>query len=137
MLKSEKIVVSQYPEVDLDGNEWMEDYGWSVLESHPMAEWIEGVALFVGNREVRTEMWENQILEGRVPMWLCARTYPKDDGSGRKWGSFICGVDLLSNGKIWTGTDREECDTPEEAWNKILAYAGEEFYLVIEEPLPV
>jgi hypothetical protein len=136
MLKSEKIVVRQYP-VSVDGHEWTEDYGWSVYESHPMTEWVEGVCLFVGNREVRTEMWENQVLEGRVPVWLCARTHPKNDGSGRRWGEFICGVDLCPNGKIWIGIDRKEYDTPEEAWEKILTHAGEEFYLVLEEPLRI
>jgi hypothetical protein len=136
MLETEKIITMSYP---VGETEWSpaydEYYGWCVYKSHPLAEWKDG-ELLVKGRLVRTDEWEKDILNGRIPVWLVARDLN---------GGFICGVDLMEDGRIWSGSDREIYENPGDVWALIEEYNrsershrtpdSAEFFLCLEEPL--
>jgi hypothetical protein len=115
---------------------WCEEiqipYGFSVLDSHPHAKW-DGDTLRVGSMTVRVDEWEMSQLSGSIPVWLVARDFN---------GRFICGVDLMENGNIWSGHNGTEYSDPEEAFVRIMEHNKEtgrsgfySFSLSLEEPL--
>jgi hypothetical protein len=136
MLETEKIIVTSCP---VEETEWSpayeENYGWSVYQSHPLAEWKDG-ELLVKGRLVRTDEREKEILNGRIPVWLVARDLN---------GGFICGVDLSPHGLIWCGTNRAYYDETKRVWALIEEYNrsershrtpdSAEFFLCLEEPM--
>lgn len=110
----------------------VEEYGYSVLDSHPHAKWVTG-DLVVGGMEVRhTEHFKVTCGE-TIPVWLVARSTGNERNER---GSFFCGVDLTESGQIWVGINRAYFDNPEDAWNYIREKEGD-FYLSPEEPLRV
>ena len=128
-MKRSKIITSCY-EQEEDGHFWQEPYGFSVLDSHPFAKWIDG-ELYLGYLQVQTCDWEKEFLQGAIPVWLVCRDYR---------GGFICGFDLLENGNVWAGHNRQEYSDLYEAFCSIMEYNKKngEFYsftLSLEEPM--
>jgi hypothetical protein len=93
-----------------DRGEWIEEvsYGYCVYNTHPLAVVCEN-ELFVGNRKISD--YKADLLKGNIPIWYCLREWC---ASSKHW-SFVCGLDLLENGKVWVGFNDGTFDTIEDA----------------------
>jgi hypothetical protein len=107
-LTKSNIITSVYNE---DRGEWgieEEAYGYCVYDSHPLAIVYEG-ELSLGNRKISE--YSADLLQGKIPVWYCLREW----SVSMEYWSFVCGMDLLKNGKVWVGINDSTFDTIEEA----------------------
>jgi hypothetical protein len=114
------------------GTEWemQESIGHKVFNSHPLAklkEDITGVSLFLGSYEVRD--YVDVEFENKIPVWYCVRTFI--DNRYR----FVCGLDLMSDGKVWLGLNGSYFDSVEEAMDFVKQKEGKECVIFTEEKI--
>ena len=107
-LTKSKIITSCFND---DRGEWgIEEvsYGYYVYNTHPLAVVCEN-ELFVGNRKIRE--YKADLLKGNIPALYCLREWC----ASSKYWSFVFGLDLLENGKVWVGCNDCTFDTIEDA----------------------
>ena len=123
-----KIVTSYFTN---DRGEWgieEESYGYYVYNTHPLAIVCEN-ELFVGNRKISE--YNADLLKGNVPALYCLREWC----DSQKFWSFVCGLDLLKNGKVWVGCKDCTFDTIEDAISFVEKEKGTTCRLFMEEEM--
>lgn len=107
-LTKSNIITSIYNE---DRGEWgieEECYGYCVYDSHPLAI-IDEDGLCLGNMKISG--YDANLLQKKIPVWYCIREW----SASMEYWSFVCGLDLLKNGKVWVGINDSTFDTIGEA----------------------
>jgi hypothetical protein len=108
-------------------------YGHAVIEQHPMVKITDG-KMTVDGKEVVDYVPE--IFQGLIPQRLIAHRRAEDStGRGAR---FICGVDLMEDGRIWNSISRGLFQTSEECFDEIRRNEGvEDFILFVEEAFEI
>jgi len=107
-LTKSNIITTTY---ENDRGEWgieEEAYGYCVYNFHPLATLYES-ELYLGHRKISE--YNADLLQGKIPVWYCLREW----SVSMEYWSFVCGMDLLKNGKVWVGIKDSTFDTIEEA----------------------
>lgn len=102
-------------------DDYAEAFGYKCFKSHKLATIDKQGELFLGNERVIDYKKEPKI-ENLIPIWYCVR---------EKDGGFICGLDLLKDGRVWQGKTNEKHDKVEQALNAI----GDFGYICLEESM--
>jgi len=87
--------------------------------------------LFLGECEVTDyQNWVDMFssLSNQIPRYYVIR---KIDGE------FICGFDLMNNGRAWEGLSRTESNNVEIALGFLRCQLGTDFYICLEEPMRI
>lgn len=93
----------------------IEKYGYIVHDNHKLAEIKDRSELILGEHKIQG--YDADELQLKIPKLYCVR---EKNGSSPYNGSFVCGLDLMENGKVWEGSTRTEFDTIEEAMKSII-----------------
>ena len=87
MLESKRFIVSEVPMVEVTSLQ--------CYDSHPFADFDDECSLSIGGKTVMD--YQRDLFMGKVPVQYTANKKRTKD----QFPSFICGVDLTMNGKIW------------------------------------
>ena len=101
-LKSSTVVTREYVTV--------ERYGYTVYDNHPLASINDG-KLQLGSYPI--DDYTEAEYQGKVPSLYCVREKSGNE-QDRHW-RFVCGLDLMKNGRVWVQLGNKEFDTVESA----------------------
>lgn len=123
-LTVDTIIANVY--TDEDG--YSDAYGYRVFDSHPLASLTDD-GLFLGKYDITD--YDLIVFKSKIPclyvIW--------EDNSTR---SFVCGLDLMDDGRVWVGIGRDSYfNTVEEAMEFVEKHEGVSCHIRIEEEMHI
>lgn len=122
--------------------EFTQTYGYRVYDNHPLAEVREVEApsdkrLYLGSYEVNDYRDSWNEFQGKIPVWYCVRTLINTIMANQptSFWEFVCGMDLMSDGRVWVGIEDKKFDTIEEAMNFVQKHTGKECSIFTEDKM--
>ena len=103
-------------------------YGYSVYDSHPLAK-LSDDGLFLGEYEIKDYDWI--LFKSKIPQFYVCRKFNGD------YNGYLCGFDLIPDGRAWISITNSYYDTIEEAMQVVKKRHGEDCFLCIEEEMHI
>lgn len=112
---------------------YTEVYGYRILKATKRNFILNGQIVLDGHLISDTTGYEGLLEnEGRIPSLYVVRKQVNDPTLG-KFGEFVCGLDLLDDGRYWVGLGEDSrFDTMNEAMEFIKSKLNTEFYVELE-----
>lgn len=107
---------------DEDG--YTDVYGYTVYDSHPLAKLTDDGKLMLG--EYVIEDYNPILFETKIPQFYVVRE------KGLEYNGFLCGFDLIPNGRAWISFTDCYYDTIEEAMVVVKEKHNENCFLCLE-----
>lgn len=141
-LVSEIVSVETYVWYEGTDFEREETSGYRVYANHPLAEVREVEApsdkrLYLGSYEVNDYRDSWNEFQGKIPVWYCVRTLINTIMANQptSFWEFVCGMDLMSDGRVWVGIEDKKFDTIEEAMDFVQKHTGKECSIFTEDKM--
>lgn len=129
-LPQKYILPEYYPDPYYDpefGGPTHETYAYVVYNLHPLATVKNDVLTLQGHKVIGYD----KSFEHHIPALYCVRN---------EKGSFVCGLDLMRNGKVWEGETRTEHESIESALKSIGENdedSNQKYFIHLEERLRI
>ena len=104
-------------------------YGYTVYDSHPLAELKDDGGLYLG--EYAIDDYDLIVFKSKIPQFYVVRKFNGD------FNGFICGFDLIPDGHAWVSITDCYYDTVEEAMRVVKEKHGEDCYLCLESEMAI